>query len=77
MQKGEILHSNTRYIVRKANPSGGKAGAGKNKTSTIQVLYNNVKIRQWRYNTSDYGSYLKAKKDAIEWATKNENVKNP
>jgi hypothetical protein len=48
------------YLVKYANKTGGKAGKGHNKTSTVQVLYNHVIMKHIRYNVNDHESLMKA-----------------
>lgn len=38
------------FIIKKAKSTGGKAGKGKNKTSTIQVVKNNQVLKQFKYS---------------------------
>jgi len=49
------------YVIKTANPTGGKAGKGFNKTSTVQVLnQDNMLIKHFRYQVGDPASYLTA-----------------
>lgn len=54
--------------IKYANPTGGKAGKGFNKTSTIQVMDDmNCMVKQFRYNVGDAESENKALNKAKEY----------
>lgn len=44
--------------------SGGKAGKGHNKTSTVQVMDGNMLVKQFRFKVGDSESYRKAREKA-------------
>jgi len=48
------------YEVRLAKQSGGKAGKGRNKTSTVQVLYRSCIVKLFRFDLDETGSFRKA-----------------
>jgi len=52
-----------RYVIRDANPTGGKAGKGNNLTSTIQVFDTEESsvIKSFRYDMHNTVSRMKAK----------------
>lgn len=57
------------YSVRLARSSGGKAGKGNNKTSTIQVWYEGyLVVKQIRYNVGDKESEGIAIKKAVSYS---------
>ena len=55
-------------IIQPASNSGGKAGKGCNKTSTLSIMTNNLVIKQIRFKTKDTESYVNACRKAIEYA---------
>ena len=48
------------YQIRLAKQSGGKAGKGCNKTSTVQVLHNSMLIKSFRFVVDSVSSHAKA-----------------
>jgi len=48
------------YIVKPASPTGGKAGRGYNKTSTIQIIENMCVIKAFRFKMNDFNSRAQA-----------------
>lgn len=52
------------HTIRLANPSGGKAGRGRNKTSTVQVFYGNLLVKQYRFLMSSPESLIHATEKA-------------
>lgn len=59
------------YEIRLAKQSGGKAGKGRNKTSTIQVVrisrYSGTVVKQFRFNVGELSSFIAAKTKAEEY----------
>lgn len=66
----DLIGSNGKqYRIKLPMQSGGKAGKGHNKTSTIQVVYEGVfVVKQIRYNVADILSKNNAIKKALEYA---------
>lgn len=60
MQKEVIGLNGKTYLVKDARRTGGKAGKGHNKTSTVQVLYCSMLIKQVRYKIGESGSRREA-----------------
>jgi hypothetical protein len=56
-----------KYIVKHPLQTGGKAGKGNNKTSSIQVMYNDMRIKNIVYTISDILSQHVAIKKAIDY----------
>jgi len=57
------------YTIKLAKQSGGKAGKGYNKTSTIQVMDDNNCIKKaFRYNIGSSESYYTAYDKAVHYA---------
>lgn len=67
-------------IIRRAKRTGGKAGKGYNKTSTIQVLEVHedyyVKLAQFRFKTDDIESYYAAIDKARQYVEKTRSISN-
>lgn len=58
-----------KYTVKLAAQTGGKAGKGNNKTSTVQVIYQDVMMtKQVRYKINDMLSMITAIEKAISYA---------
>lgn len=58
------------YEIRSARPTGGKAGRGLNKTSTIQVLLSNQVMKAFRFKVGDAASFDRATTTAkafVDW----------
>ena len=56
------------YTIKLPIQSGGKAGKGYNKTSTIQVIYEGMlAVKQIRYKVGDHESKMAAIKKALEY----------
>lgn len=55
------------YIIKNAKSTGGKAGKGHNKTSTIQVMKDNMLIKHFRFLVGNSYSEWKAKEDAKQY----------
>jgi hypothetical protein len=55
------------YDVRLARSTGGKAGRGHNKTSTVQVFKDSFLKKQFRYRVGDTESYVRAEQKAWQW----------
>lgn len=61
-------HRGKKYKIKLPIQSGGKAGKGHNKTSTIQVIYEGIMVaKQIRYTVADPASKNKAIKKALEY----------
>ncbi len=60
----------SQYRIKKANPTGGKAGKGRNKTSTVQVLYRSCVVKQFRYFVGDGKGFMDAWEKAIAYTKK-------
>jgi len=61
-------HRGKEYTIKLPIQSGGKAGKGYNKTSTIQVMYEYFLVKQIRYTVADHNSKMEALKKAISYA---------
>ncbi len=48
------------YRIKLANQTGGKAGRGRNKTSTVQVFCGSCIVKQFRFSMIDHESYKAA-----------------
>jgi hypothetical protein len=59
------------YTVKLAKQTGGKAGKGHNKTSTVQVIYKSFIIKHIRYKTDSLESKMEAINKGIDYATRN------
>lgn len=59
------------YTIKLAHQTGGKAGKGHNKTSTVQVIKDNFIIKQFRYTVDNPASFMRASKKAIDFANGN------
>lgn len=59
-----------RYTIREAKRTGGKAGKGHNKTSTIQVYYKRyyIVVKSFRYTMNDMVSKERAIEKAVAFA---------
>lgn len=60
------------YHIQIANPTGGKAGKGKNKTSTVQVIDdtdtdNAFLVHSFRFKVGDMESRIRAFDKAEKW----------
>lgn len=55
------------YKVMLATQSGGKAGKGRNKTSTVQVLCDNILVKSFRFRTDNMDSFKRAKAKAMQY----------
>lgn len=55
------------YKIKFATPSGGKAGKGHNKTSTIQVIRDSMIIKMFRFTVNNPESMRKARIKAEEF----------
>lgn len=55
------------YEIKLARQSGGKAGKGHNKTSTVQVHCDSIIVKQFRFNVDEAGSFKKALAKAQEY----------
>jgi len=63
------------YTIKLANRSGGKAGKGYNKTSTIQVMDdNNCIVKAFRYDVDSAESYFTALDKAKHYAKNREKI---
>lgn len=60
-----------KYRIQKALPTGGKAGKGHNKTSTIQVVKDNLIVKQFRYRIDSIESLAAAQAKAKAYVDKN------
>lgn len=61
-------HRGKKYKVKLPLQSGGKAGKGHNKTSTIQVMYeDSMVVKQIRFIVRDHEGKMKAIRKAIEY----------
>lgn len=74
MRRFIILHG---YSITTALPTGGKAGKGHNKTSTVQVFKGDMKVKQFVYKLMDFGGQGKAFKKAEKWIEDNRSKANP
>lgn len=52
------------YTIRLARQTGGKAGKGHNKTSTVQVFQDSMIVKQFRFLTNDPESLKRATEKA-------------
>jgi hypothetical protein len=58
------------YTIRLARPSGGKAGKGHNKTSTVQVWYDNcMVVKQIRFTVREHETKMNAIEKAISYVS--------
>lgn len=58
--------------INEPRPTGGKAGKGKNKTSTVRVMdENNCIIKSFRYQTNKADSYHRAWNKAVNYILAN------
>lgn len=56
------------YTIRLARPSGGNAGKGHNKTSTVQVWYDNcLVVKQIRFTVREHETKMNAIEKAIAY----------
>lgn len=55
------------YTICNARPTGGKAGKGCNKTSTVQIFKDNMLMKAFRFRVGEVESYVVAKNRAKEW----------
>ena len=62
------------YIINQARTTGGKAGKGRNKTSTIRVLEDNRILKQFRFKVGDFSNRDVAIRKAVSFI---DNVKAP
>jgi hypothetical protein len=58
------------YTIKLANQTGGKAGKGHNKTSTVQVIKDGCLVKQFRYTVDNPASFMEASRKAIEFANR-------
>lgn len=58
------------YAIRLARPSGGKAGKGHNKTSTVQVFRGSCIVKSFRFNMNDRESLKAAMTNAATYVSK-------
>lgn len=66
------------FIVHAASKSGGKAGKGRNKTSTVQVRCDSCVVKQFRYVVGDPASTKAAYDKAGKYAERMEAaIENP
>ena len=68
MRRGLHLDMNPDYEVRYAKQTGGKAGKGCNKTSSVQVLHNSCIVKIFRFTVGDTQGRISAKLKADEYA---------
>jgi hypothetical protein len=55
------------YTIRAARSTGGKAGKGRNKTSTVQVLKDDMLVKAVRFKVDSAESWTKARTKAKAW----------
>jgi len=55
------------YTIDTARPTGGKAGKGRNKTSTVQVFGPDMMLKQFRYKVGGTLSFDTAWQKAKDW----------
>ncbi len=68
---GEVMKTTSQtYEIRLARQSGGKAGKGRNKTSTVQVFCGSCIVRSFRFSVDDVHSLQAA------WVKAREYVEN-
>jgi len=60
------------FIIKLARQTGGKAGKGYNKTSTIQVVKDDCIVKQFRYTVDDAASFAQVSRKAIDYARDHE-----
>ncbi len=53
------------YEICKSKPSGGKAGKGRNKTSSVQVRKNHCVVKVYRYTAGEGQSFRDAWNRAV------------
>lgn len=62
-----ISNSYNGYTIRRSGERGGKAGRGKNKTATIQVLDGEFLLKQFKFEVGDDESFERARLKAINF----------
>lgn len=58
------------FVIKHARPSGGKAGKGRNKTTSIQVFKSNMVRKSISYKKNDDNEYQLAVLKARDWIDK-------
>lgn len=53
-----------KYEIRLARQTGGKAGKGRNQTSTVQVFCDGLLVKQFRFRVDNMAGYGRAKEKA-------------
>jgi hypothetical protein len=61
-------------LITLAKQTGGKAGKGHNKTSTIQVMDGHIVIKMFRFKVDSITGYNKALQKAIKFASNRSSI---